>query len=232
MLQCLFLRLVPSDLRWRVQSGFGGFLRHTLVLLILLDALGTLTPAFLGSVEQVSTNETLSCPQTARRRTACRPFAGKSALRAQSARSMARDVSQESVEEVLKRPNKLDACARGTPPSPLQALQHLKHGHDLDEKAWHHLHVKKHEADMIDNGSRLRRSELFGEADTSARTPSRRAHERTTKSSTTLLRLQNFLARTAWQVRKLPRLSLPRRQLMLRMRQPPPQKQPRLVLEN
>ena len=99
-----------------------------------------------------------------------------------SARSMARDVLQKkSVEEVLKRPNKLDTCARGTPPSPLQALQHSKHGHDLDEKAWHHLHVKKHEADMIHNGSRLRRSELFGEADTSAHpavehTNGRRSH--------------------------------------------------------
>ena len=48
----------------------------------------------------------------------------KSALRAQSARSMERDVLQLSVEEVPKRPDtfKLDTCARGTPPSPLQAL--------------------------------------------------------------------------------------------------------------
>ena len=36
--QCLFLRLVPSDLRWRVQSGFGGFPRHTLALFNLLHA--------------------------------------------------------------------------------------------------------------------------------------------------------------------------------------------------
>ena len=183
---------------------------------ILLDAPWNSDPAFLGYVEQVSTNEALSCPQTARRRTACRPFAGKSALRDQSARSMASDVLQKSVEEVLKRPNtfKLDTCARGTPPSPLQALQHLKHGHDLDEKAWHHLHVKKHEADMIYDGSRLRRSELFGEADTSAHpavehTNGRRSHRRLCSAC------RFFFPTTAWQVRRLPRLSLPRRQLML-----------------
>ena len=52
----------------------------------------------------------------------------------------------------------------------LQALQNVKHGHDLLEKAWRFLHVKKHEADMIYHEARLRRSELFCEAHTSART--------------------------------------------------------------
>ena len=38
----------------------------------------------------------------------------------------------------------------------------------MHEKAWRHLHVKRHEADMIDNEALLWRSELFGEANRSA----------------------------------------------------------------
>ena len=106
----------------------------------------------------------------------------------------------------------------------LQALQNLKHRHGLHKKAWRHLHVKKHEADMICSEARLRRSELFSEADTSAHP----AVEPTTDDEGIddfALPAETFL-RTARQVRRLPRVSLSSRQLMQRMRQSPPQRHP------
>ena len=75
------------------------------------------------------------------------------------------------------------------------AMQNVKHRPDLHDKAWRHLRVKKHYVDMIYNEARLRRSELCDEADTAQ--PSR--PQRTTKASTTLLRLQKTFQRTARQ---------------------------------
>ena len=50
-----------------------------------------------------------------------------------------------------------------------QFLHNWKHPRDLHEKAWRHLRVKKHEADMIYDEARMRRFELLGEADNEAR---------------------------------------------------------------
>ena len=104
-----------------------------------------------------------------------------SALKVECARSMAQGVLQLSAEEVPEQPNnfKTDTTLRRIKGRMCEwfshewfshAMQNLKHRLDLHEKAWRHLRVKKHEADMVYDEVRLRHSELFGEADTSAHT--------------------------------------------------------------
>ena len=96
-----------------------------------------------------------------------------SALKA--ARSTAQDVLQLSAEEVPEQPNnfKTDTTLRRIKGRMREwfshewfshAMQNLKHRLDLHEKAWRHLRVKKHEADMVCDEARLRHTELFGGA--------------------------------------------------------------------
>ena len=87
------------------------------------------------------------------------------------------------------------------------------HRPDLHDKAWHHLRVKKHDVDMIYNETRLRRSELCAEADTSAHT----AVEPTTDDEGIddfAPPAEKLFPRTARQLRRQPRVKLQSRQLM------------------